>query len=182
MGVFDSKQKQDDGSDLTGKIDEKDKRIEDLEEKVKELENNWKRALADYQNLVKRTQEDMGNAVKYSSSALILKLLDVLDHLEEAQKHLQDKGIELVIKIFKDVLNQEGVQEIESLTKVFDPIFHECVEMKPVATNLPAGKAGAMASEAGEKDNIIIEVLRKGYKMHEKVLRPAKVVVETTKM
>jgi molecular chaperone GrpE len=148
--------------------DDKDKKIIELEAKVKELDNNWRRALADYQNLTKRSQEEMVNAVRYGCQNVIFKFLEILDHLEEAQKHLKDKGLELIIAQFKIVFKSEGIVEIEALNKNFDPVYHECLEMRPA--RLPARQ--------GDKDNVIIEVARRGYLFKDKVLRPAKVVVE----
>jgi molecular chaperone GrpE len=149
--------------------------INELKNKIKELDNNWKRALADYQNLVKRSQEEVVSAVSYGNRHLLLKFLEILDHLEEAQKHLADKGLELVISQFKSVLKNEGVVEIEALEKIFDPLYHECLEMRPA-------DAKAMAGEEGKRDNVIVEVLRRGYLFKDKVMRPAKVIVEVKKM
>jgi molecular chaperone GrpE len=144
--------------------DDKDNKISELENKVKELDNNWRRALADYQNLQKKMIESQLEIAQYGSKNLLVKFLDILDHLEEAQKHLADKGIELVIKLFKDYLKTEGVEEMERMGKVFDPEFDECLDMRQ-----------------GEKNNIIIEVVKKGYAYKSKVLRVAKVIVEVNK-
>jgi molecular chaperone GrpE len=144
--------------------DDKDLKIEELENKVKELDNNWKRALADYQNLQKKMAENQLEMIQYGSRNLLIKFLDILDHLEEAQKHLADKGIELVIKLFKDYLKEEGAEEMERLGKIFDPVYDECLDMRN-----------------GEKNNIVIEVAKKGYTYKSKVLRVAKVIVEVNK-
>jgi len=141
--------------------DNKDIKIAELEEKVKESENNWKRALADYQNLQKRMAENQLELIQYGSANLLLKFLDILDHLEEAEKHLKDKGIELVIKLFIDYLKEEGVSEKERLGEKFDPVYDECLDKRQ-----------------GEKDNIVVEVAKKCYTYKSKVLRVAKVVVE----
>lgn len=140
------------------------KKVIELQEKIKELENNWRRALADYQNLQKRIAVDNQEIFQYGSKNLFIKFLDILDHLEEAQKHLNDKGIELVIKLFKDYLKEEGVEEKVRLGEKFDPIYDECVDKK-----------------VGEKDNVVIEVKKKCYLYKLKVLRVAKVVVEVNK-
>ena len=138
--------------------------MEELKNKVKELDNNWRRALADYQNLQKRIISDQQEFMQYGSKNLLVKFLDILDHLEAAEKNLNDKGLELVIKLFKDYLKEEGVSEMERLNKKFDPVYDECLEMRK-----------------GDKDNVVIEVARKGYKYKSKVLRVAKVVVEVKK-
>ncbi|MDO8487233.1 MAG: nucleotide exchange factor GrpE [Candidatus Curtissbacteria bacterium] len=126
-----------------------------------ELENRLKRALADYQNLERRVEEERRLLGQLSSALLIEKFLPVLDNLENAQKHLNDEGLEIVIRQFKDILSSEGVEEIESVGAAFDPHQHEAAEV-----------------QEGENDNTVVKVLRKGYKMNDKVLRPAQVVVE----
>ncbi len=152
---------QKDNTPVSIKVDEKNARIKELEDRVKELDNNWKRALADYQNLVKRSEVEVISAASYGNRSLLIKFLEIFDHLEEAQKHLKDKGLELIILQFNNILKTEDVVEIEALGKVFDPIFHECIEMRP-----------------GEKDKIVTEIIRKGYLYKDRVLRPAKVIVE----
>ena len=125
-----------------------------------ELEGRLRRALADYQNLERRVGEERQSLLKLSALLLIEKFLPVLDNLEKAQIHLQDEGLEIVIKQFKDILTAEGVEEIEAIGSEFDPNLHEAVE-----------------TEQGEKDNMVSKVVNIGYKMEDKVIRPAKVVV-----
>ena len=125
-----------------------------------ELEDRLKRTLADYQNLERRIEEERRILSRLSSVLLVEKFLPVLDNIENAQKHLNDQGLELVIKQFKEVLASEGVEEIEAEGKQFDPIYHEAIEAEP-----------------GEIDNQIAKVLTKGYKIEDKVIKPARVVV-----
>lgn len=129
-------------------------------EKHQELENQLKRALADYQNLERRTEEERKLLAQLSAALLIEKLLPVLDNLENAQKHLNDEGLELVLKQFKDVLTLEAVEEIPAVGLTFDPKLHEATEVVE-----------------GENDNTVVKVVRKGYKINNKVLRPVQVVV-----
>jgi len=129
------------------------------EDKITELENSWKRALADYRNLEKRVIEEKREFAKFVLVAFIRNLLPILDNLEKAQSHLNDSGLALVVESFKNALKEEQVEEIESLGKEFNPTLHEAIEV-------------------GEgEDNIIISVLEKGYKLQDRVIRPAKVVV-----
>ena len=130
-------------------------------EKHQELENQLKRALADYQNLERRVEEERRLLTQLSSAIVVEKFLPVLDNLESAQAHLNDQGLELVIKQFKDVLTSEGVEEIPAVGLTFDPKLHEATEVIE-----------------GENDNLIVNVARKGYKINDKVIRPAQVVVE----
>lgn len=127
----------------------------------KELEHQLKRALADYQNLERRVEEERRLLAALSSAILIEKFLPVLDNLENAQAHLKDEGLEIVIKQFKDILTAEGVEEIPAEGQQFDPKLHEATEV-----------------QEGKNDNIIVKVTRKGYKLNDKVIRPAQVVVQ----
>jgi molecular chaperone GrpE len=131
----------------------KDKELEDIK-------NQLKRALADYSNLQKRVEEEKKVLVKFANATLLIKFIGVLDSLEEAGKALQDEGLSLAIKKFRDTLALDGVQEIEASGKSFDPIYHEAVEVTE-----------------GVSDNKIVEVIEKGYTLNEKVLRPVKVKV-----
>ena len=126
-----------------------------------QLEDSLRRTLADYQNLERRIEEERRELSKLSSLLLIEKLLPILDNLESAQAHLNDEGLQIVIKQFKDVLQAEGLQEINAKGAQFDPNFHEAVE-----------------TIWGQSDNKIVKVVTKGYMVENKVIRPAKVVVE----
>lgn len=125
-----------------------------------ELENQLKRALADYQNLERRVSDERRLLSQLSTVIIVEKFLPVLDNLEAAQKHLNDEGLLMVIKQFDDILQSEGVSEIQAEGAQFDPNLHEAAEVAE-----------------GENDNLIVKVLCKGYKINDKVLRPAKVVV-----
>ncbi|MEK7622878.1 MAG: nucleotide exchange factor GrpE [Patescibacteria group bacterium] len=130
-----------------------------MKPKKNELENNLKRALADYQNLKKRSEEERAILAKFSASVVLAKLLPVLDDLKRAQAHLQDPGLDLAVKQFLTVLVEEGVKEINLLNQPFNPQFAECTEMVP-----------------GPK-NQVMEVINQGYTLYDRILRPAKVKV-----
>lgn len=130
------------------------------DERHEELENHLRRALADYQNLERRVEEERRLLGQLSSALLIEKFLPVLDNLESAQKHLNDEGLEIVIKQFKDILSSESVTEVEAEGAAFDPHQHEAVE-----------------TAEGPEGGRVVKVLRKGYKIGGKVLRPAQVSV-----
>lgn len=130
-----------------------------LQKQINELNDKWKRALADYQNLEKRFEQEKKEFVKFSNAALLDKLLGVLDDLERAEKHFKDKGLTLAIDQFRAVLKAEGVEEIKVLNQKFDPNLMDCVDVV-----------------VGE-NNMVMEVLQKGYLLNSKVLRPAKVNV-----
>jgi len=129
--------------------------------KIEELTNNWKRALADYQNLQKRTEREKIEFAQYSNSILIARLLTIVDYLERVQTYLNDNGLDLAIKEFKRLLEEEGLQEIEVLNKDFNPLEMEAVE--------------AIGGEEGTGK--VTEVISKGYRLKDKIIRPAKVKV-----
>lgn len=123
------------------------------------LENQLKRALADYQNLEKRIAEEKGNWIKAANKDLILKLLPVLDNLFLAQKHIADEGLALSIQKFLQVLNEDGATRIETLGRDFDPETMECVSVQD-----------------GE-ENKVLEEVRAGFILNNETLRPAQVIV-----
>lgn len=133
--------------------------LQDLNHKISDLESKWKRALADYQNLEKRIASQQTDFVKFANAALIEKLLQVVDDLERALNHTQDKGLEMIVSQFKDILTTEGVEEIAAQNQSFDPNKMEAVDM------------------VAGKQNQVIKVIAKGYMLNHKVLRPAKVQV-----
>lgn len=128
--------------------------------KHEELEAQLKRALADYQNLERRVSEERQLLTQLTSGLVIEKFLPVLDNLETAQSHLNDQGLAMVIKQFNDLLQSEGVEQIQAEGQPFDPNLHEAAEVVE-----------------GEQDGIVVKVLAKGYKIRGRVIRPAKVIV-----
>lgn len=131
----------------------------ELEEKVIDLENKWKRALADYLNLEKRIKKERSALVKLASAQLLDKLLPVFDELEICEQHLKDKGLGMTLRKFQEVLESEGVEEIRVAGKEFDPKTMDAVEI----TRGPKNK--------------VTKVTLKGYQLDGEVLRPAKVKV-----
>lgn len=144
----------------TDKTDEPNKKIDELNAEVEEEKNKYLRALADYQNLEKQTRIWKEEFVTYANLGLIVKLLDVLDNLSAAQEHLKDDGLELVINKFKSILANEGLVEVELTGKEYD-----------------ANEAEVVSTEAGDENNIVVKVLQKGYKLRDKIIKPAKVIV-----
>lgn len=132
--------------------------------KIEELENQLKRAVADYQNLEKRVSEGRSELTNFVGAELIKKLLPVLDHLERALAGVAEKesgwyqGVELAVKELNQVLQSEGLEEIVADGQ-FDPSLHEAVDTRD------------------GNENSILEVVKKGYNLNGKVIRPAQVVV-----
>lgn len=153
---------EDAGQARMAKDDQIEQELEQLKGIATQLDNNYKRALADYQNLQRRTQEEKAEWIKMAGKDVVLKLLPVLDTLMMAAKHLQDKGLDLSIGQFLKVLQDEGVIKIETIGKAFDPNTMEAVTTQEVDDK-----------EKGK----VIEEARAGFMYHDSVLRPAQVIV-----
>lgn len=143
-----------------------DEQLKQLQDRVASLEDQLKRAVADYHNLEKRVSEARVQLADWTSAELIKSLLPVLHHLdtaltgasEEERKSGWFKGVSMSVVEFKNVLKNEGLEEVDTKNG-FDPSIHEAIDMRE-----------------GE-DNQVLEVLEKGYNLKGKVLKPAKVVV-----
>ncbi|HVA96516.1 MAG TPA: nucleotide exchange factor GrpE [Candidatus Acidoferrales bacterium] len=133
--------------------------LEEVKAQIEEAENKYKRALADYQNLQKRVQDEKSEWIRSANKELLLRILTVLDTLILAYQHTQDKNVEVSIQQFLDVLKAEGVTKIETVGKKFDPNLME-----------------AIATDVGE-DGSVLEELRIGFLLYDKLLRAAQVKV-----
>ncbi|CAN5121807.1 nucleotide exchange factor GrpE [soil metagenome] len=136
-----------------------DPEIKRLQNEVEESKSKYVRVLADYQNLEKRVQEQRRELLVNASRDIILKILPILDTLQLAKKHSEDGALSASIQQFLAILQSEGVTAIKAQGKEFDPMLMEC-----------------LTTVAG-KENIVIEELRTGYMLNDKVLRPAQVSV-----
>ena len=130
-----------------------------LSSRVAELEDRLKRSLADYANLEKRIESQRQFFVTLATTAMVTKMIEVLDDFNLTYQHLQDAGLKIAIDKFISVLKTEGVEEIEALNHKFNPETMECVEAVP------------------GQDNLVISVKKPGYKLNGHVIRPAHVVV-----
>ncbi len=144
-----------------------------LEEKSKEAAENydrWLRAVAELENYRKQVEKERGMYLKFANESLIKELLPVLDNLERAINHVKSssnldkllEGVELTLKLFQDSLKKFGVKPIETIGKKFDPRFHEAVHVK---------------ENSQQEEDTIVEEYQKGYLLHDRLLRPALVVV-----
>jgi len=137
-----------------------DKVKEQLQERINELDGNWKRALADYKNLEFRTEKAVREALTFGTKGLIIKLLKVLDELDMAVEHHPDQAwAKMTRDEMKTILSDEGVMEIEVLGKQFNPNEMECV------------------SKTEGAENIVVKIVQKGYKIYDQVLRAVRVDV-----
>lgn len=141
--------------------------VELAEEKAEEFENKYLRAVAEMQNIQRRSNEERQTLQKYRSQDLAKAILPALDNLERAlavEGLTEDvkKGLVMVQESLIQALKDEGIEEVASEGE-FDPNFHMAIQTMPADEEHPA--------------DTIAQVFQKGYKLHERVLRPAMVVV-----
>ena len=151
------------------KQEKKEKKHKDMVPKqdYDELDDRFKRILAEFENFKKRSNKEREGLYNSILSDVIEVMLPVVDNLENAAKvETEDEnykqGIELVLKQFKDVLKSKGIEEIETVGNTFDPELHEAV-------------GSIQDDNLGEKE--IAQEYRKGYKIGSKVIRHSMVVV-----
>lgn len=156
---------------------ELEKRVEELELLVDELtseRDQWKekylRALADLENSRKRFQRDSLELRRYGHEVAVREILPVLDNLEraiQASKHAGNleqllQGLEMVVRQFYQILSHLGVEPVPARGEPFNPEMHEAFQ-EVERDDLPA--------------NTVVEEIQKGFRLHERLLRPAKVIV-----
>lgn len=149
--------------------------VTETEQKLQELENNLKdandkflRTLAEYDNYRKRSVREKEQAYADSKASVLSEILPVLDNFERAAGNRDavpedyQKGIDMIFKQFQDILTKLGVESFGEKGDTFDPNLHSAV---------------MHTEEEGEPENAISEVFSKGYKLGDKILRPAVVKV-----
>lgn len=141
-----------------------------IAEKDNSNENKYKRALADYQNLIKQTAREKIEFAAYANEQMLREILPVYDHLKMAIKHHNGEstddwltGVKHIVKQFKDILEKIGVEEIEAVGQDFDHHTMEAIS----------------SEETGEekKDGQVAKQIKAGYKLNGKVIEAARVVV-----
>lgn len=144
------------------------KQVENLENILKEKNEEILRRAADLDNYRKRLTKETEDKVRFANQAVVKDFLPVIDNIEMALQHTEEgtplrEGIELTIKSFKDVLSRHGVTEINSeIGTIFDPAVHEAIMMD---------------NNAEYENNAITLCVQKGYILNDRVIRPAKVKV-----
>ena len=148
----------------------KDKKLEELQNEVNTLKDKNMRIAAEMVNNLRIKDEEINRLLKYSNESLITELLPVIDNFERALNvdakttdiESYQKGMTMIYNSLKNILEKFEVKEIEAIDKEFDPSFHQAVMQE---------------EKEGTKENIVIEVLQKGYTYKDKVIRPAMVKV-----
>jgi len=137
-------------------------KLKATESKAREYLDGWQRAQADFANLRRRDEEAKMEFLKFANQGLIEELIHVMDsdNIAIASGH---KELEPVYKQFISVLKSKGLEELEPKGETFNPSFHEAIGMEKV--------------ESAEADHKVIQVVQKGYRLGERVVRPAKVKI-----
>jgi len=144
----------------------------DLQEKYNQLNNQYIRLAADFDNYRKRQAQERENLLKYGAEETLKKLIEVLDNFDRAQKAIENiedckqvkDSFNLVCNQLRDTLKKIGLETIETEGKEFNPNFHEAVMQTPTSE---------------QEEGTIIAELQKGYKIGDKVLRASLVNVAT---
>lgn len=139
--------------------------------KYEEMNDKYLRLTAEYDNYRKRSLKERMDLIKTAGDDILKSILPVVDNIERAQKSIDEakeiepikEGIRLISKTFTDFLEQRGVKEIEAVGKEFDTDLHEALTKVPAPEEKLKGK--------------VVDVVEKGYLLHDKVIRYAKVVI-----
>ena len=139
------------------------------EDKYNELNDKYLRLYSDFENYRRRTAKERLDLLKSAGEDILTDLLPVLDDFERALKNMGDankevkEGVDLIYNKFKNTLNSKGLEPFHSIEAAFDPDFHEAVTKIPAPSKKMRGK--------------VVDEIEKGYKLNDKVIRFAKVVV-----
>ena len=158
---------QDTATDMPSDVEQLKALLEEERQKSQSFMASWQRAAADHQNFKRRVEDERSETARLANAALVINMLPLLDDLERALKNVDAHlagltwvdGIRLIHRKFQALLEMTGLQEIDADGQTFDPAQHEAV------------------SQAPGEENKVIAVVQKGYKLGDRVLRPAMVVV-----
>jgi molecular chaperone GrpE len=169
---------QDVGDDTAANHDTPEASLDEIKEQLvlamEKAEENWDKFLrlkSDMENLKRRTEREVSNAHKFGLEKFISNLLPVMDSMEMGIAAAQEdsaevtnlrEGVELTLKMVMDVVNKSGVEVVDPKDEKFDPQKHEAMGMQEVADVEP---------------NTVTLVIQKGYRLNERLLRPARVMV-----
>lgn len=155
------------------KSEKSDEKFNELQQKYDTLNRQYLRLAADFENYRKRQEHEREDLLKFGTENALKKMLEVLDNFERGKKALEKvedyakvkESFDLVHKQTIETLKKLGLEEIETEGKEFDPNFHDAVMQTPTSEH---------------PEHTVINELQKGYKMGDKVLRPALVNVATS--
>jgi molecular chaperone GrpE len=149
--------------------------LDDLKQRAAKADEHWERLLrttADFDNYKKRAAREKQDAIKFANESLLQKFIPILDTFDMALAATQNAhaktaqplqaGVNMIFQQLKNILVEAGLEEIDATGKPFDPNLHQAVSQKET-TDAPEGN--------------VLQQLRKGYKLRERLLRPATVIV-----
>ena len=156
----------------SGSGDERIRALEDelakAREEAKQAQDRWLRERADLENVKRRAAKEKADLAKFASEGVFRDLLPVVDNLERAVAHAEEQhdplvsGVKLVLKSLQDVLTRYGVTRVKARGALFDPAEHEAV---------------AQVESAVHEPNAVVDEHQAGYRLHDRLLRPAMVTV-----
>lgn len=163
--------KHDDKHDKKSKKDKVHEEIEKLQNDLADMKDKHIRLQAEFDNFRKRTLKEKMELMKSGGESVLMNIIPVIDDLERALAAFSDvedenplkQGVTLIYNKFQEFLKQNGIKEIEAKEKDFDTDLHEAITKIPAPTEELKGK--------------VVDVIQKGYQLHEKVIRFAKVVI-----
>lgn len=146
---------------------ESEDELKKLQKEIEDMKNLAQRTQADFINYKRRVEKEKSDLIALANENIMTDMLDILDNFERALESEKDstespfyKGVQMIFKQLKDSLEKFDLQEIEAENKEFDPNLHH-----------------AVMQEDGENPGCVLEVLQKGYKLKNKVIRPTMVKV-----
>ncbi len=154
-------------SNDTFSLDEFRNLLEEEKKRSEDLENKLKHALADFQNLTKKTQLEIKNGINTRITQLMIEFLKIYDDFIRAKDVFSKnegniEGLDSIIKNMDSLLEQNNVNPIDALGEIFDPKLHEAI---------------SIINDPKLDDNTITKEIRKGYISHTKVIRPSLVEI-----
>lgn len=158
-------------NDADTRVKELEKQVKELQKQVEDQKDQNLRAQAEIQNMTKRFKKEQAQLLKYDGQDLAKGILPVLDNLKRALEiEVEDengqqlkKGIQMVHDHLEKALEDHDIKEIEALNKPFDPTTQQAVQ--------------TVAASGDQKPETVVQVLQAGYVLHDRVLRPAMVIV-----
>jgi molecular chaperone GrpE len=162
------------GVDVSDPLQELLTQVDSLTQERSTLYDQLLRRQAEFENYRKRVERERGETYQRARAEVLLEFLPVVDNLERALSSLENSrgdaeallhGVELIHRQFHDALGKFGLEPVPAVGQTFDPHVHEAVTMEPTDKH---------------EENTIIEEFQRGYKMGDKLLRPAKVKVAAT--
>lgn len=150
-------------------------KLQEAEEEAKDKHDRLLRVSAEFENYKKRTSREMDEFRKFANESLVKDMLFVVDNLERAIHSAKEEksanssvieGIDIIVKEIMKLFEKYGVMPIDAMNKLFDPAYHQAVAQEEMS-DIPV--------------NTVLKELQKGYMIHDRLLRPAMVIVSVAK-